>query len=222
LIGAKVFTFMSAPNNLLFIYRQLRRQYGHPQDQWGLWCKRRKSLPEKEEVIIGAILTQRTNWRNVELAMANLKRHKAGRLKTVYNLAKNNPRKLAMLIRSCGFYKTKVKYLKTAADFFIRNGGVKKISNRPLTKLRDELLQLHGVGPETADSILLYALSKPIFVVDEYTRRLARQKSLAVKSLNYHHLQEFFTRRLPKSYQLYQDFHALIVVGGKDDRVSSG
>lgn len=221
MIGLRVYKFMSVSNNLLSIYRQLRHQYGHPHEQWGLWCKKKKTMAEKEEVIIGAILTQRTNWRNVELAIASLKRHKARRLKTVFELAKNNPKKLAMLIRSCGFYKIKVGYLKAVAGFFIKNGGVSKISKRPINDLRDELLQLHGVGPETADSILLYALNKPIFVIDEYTRRLARQKSLSVESLSYRHLQQFFTVRLPKKFRLYQDFHALIVVNGKQNSKNS-
>lgn len=210
-----IMILMPAPD-LMPLYLNLRRQYGHPKEQWGLWCKRKKTLAEKEEVIIGAILTQRTNWRNVELAINNLKRHGLARLPAIYLMAQKNPNKLAALIRSCGFYKTKVEYLKAMADFFIKNGGVAKISNRPINNLRHELLQLYGVGPETADSILLYALNKPVFVIDEYTRRLARQRNLSVQSLSYHHLQEFFTKRLPKNYQLYQDFHALIVVNGKN------
>src|SRR3989338_2171892 len=161
--------------SLLPLYRVMRCQYGHPRNQWGLLCKRRKTLAEKEEIIIGAILTQRTNWRNVELSITALKRVRAGRLKNLYKLAQKN-----------------------------------------LNKLRVALLELHGVGPETADSILLYALNKPIFVVDEYTRRLIKRKNFVVPSLSYDHLQRFFMERLPKDYRLYQDFHAIIVVDGKN------
>lgn len=201
---------------LLPLYQLLQHQYGHPRHQWGLWCKRRKTLAEKGEVIIGAILTQRTNWRNAELSIAALERVRAGRLKILYKLAQKNPNKLAAIIRSCGFYKTKVKYLRAVTGFFIKNGGLPAISKWPLVKLRSALLELPGVGPETADSILLYALNKPIFVIDEYTRRLIRQKHFVVPSLNYDHLQKFFMEKLPKDYRLYQDFHALIVVDGKN------
>ncbi|KKU48892.1 hypothetical protein A3H10_04520 [Candidatus Uhrbacteria bacterium RIFCSPLOWO2_12_FULL_46_10] len=202
--------------SLLPLYRVMRCQYGHPRNQWGLWCKRRKTLAEKEEIIIGAILTQRTNWRNVELSITALKRVRAGRLKNLYKLAQKNPNKLADIIRSCGFYQTKVKYLRAVTGFFVKNGGLKPISKWPLNKLRVALLELHGVGPETADSILLYALNKPIFVVDEYTRRLIKRKNFVVPSLSYDHLQRFFMERLPKDYRLYQDFHAIIVVDGKN------
>ena len=183
-----------------------------PKGQWKLWCKRPKTEREREEVIIGAILTQRTNWRNVELAINNLKRVKINSLNNIYRLS---AKKLAPLIKSSGFYQTKSQYLFNLAKFVVKNhGGLEKIRKTELKTLREELLKLKGIGPETADSILLYALDKPIFVIDEYTRRLVKKRGLA-DNLSYPFLQKLFEENLKKDFRLYQDFHALIVIDGK-------
>lgn len=187
------------------LYKGLKKEYGMPNGQWKLWCKRPKTKREKEEVMIGAILTQRTNWRNVELAINNLKKAKINSLKNIYRFG---AKKLENLIKSSGFYKTKAQYLFNLAEFIIKNnGGWKRIK-------REELLKLKGIGPETADSILLYALDKPIFVIDEYTRRLVKKYNLADQT-DYQFLQELFEENLRKDFRLYQDFHALIVIDGK-------
>ncbi len=212
-------------NQIGFLYKKLRQKYGHAAGQWGLWCKRPKTLAEKEEVMIGAILTQNTNWKNVEKSIDALKKAKKCSLPAIHALAQTNPQeskssgaripRLQKLIRSSGFYKMKSRYLANIARFFVENGGVARISKMPLPKLRKKLLELKGVGPETADSILLYGLSKPIFVIDEYTRRFVKKERLA-RDLSYDSLQRLFEKSLPKSTALFQDFHALIVVEGKN------
>lgn len=132
--------------------------------------------------------------------MSNLR--KAG-IRSLKDITKNK-RKLAQLIRPCGFYQQKVKYLFNLAKFITQS---KNFS-------RTELLAQKGVGPETADSILLYALEKPVFVIDEYTRRLVAKLKLT-NNFSYLHLQQLFEKNLKKDYKLYQDFHALIVIDGK-------
>ncbi|MFH0779658.1 MAG: hypothetical protein V1928_02245 [Parcubacteria group bacterium] len=192
-------------NKITDLYKALRKKHGRPSGQWRLWCKRPKSTAEREEVIIGAILAQNTNWKNVELSLNKLKKAKRCSLDEIYKLGKRNMPGLAELIRPSGFYNSKAKYLLAAAAFFCENGGVERIKNQKIKKSRKQLLELKGVGPETADSILLYALDKPAFVIDEYTRRI----------LNYDRLQKIFESRLPRNYKAYQDFHALIVIEGK-------
>jgi endonuclease-3 related protein len=121
-------------------------------------------------------------------------------------LGGKNFNKFVQAIRPSGFYKTKAKYLFGVAEFFTKRRGEIK---------RDDLLNLKGVGKETADSILLYALEKPVFVIDEYTRRLVEKKKLT-KNLSYDYLQKLFEKNMPRNWRLYQDFHALIVIDGKN------
>lgn len=205
-------------NKIYSLYKKLRKKYGHPQGQWSLWCKRPKTLAEKEEVIIGTILTQRANWKNVKLAIKNLQIAKRKSLSAIYELGRQNRGKLAAIIKPSGFYKQKARYLFGIAEFFVKIGGIKKVQKIELNELRSRLLSLRGIGPETADSILLYALEKPVFVIDEYTRRLAKKERLA-RNLSYHHLQKLFESNLPKNYKLFQDFHALIVIDGKTKNI---
>jgi len=194
------------------LYKELKRKYGPPKGQWSLWCKRSKTNKERERVIIEAILTQRTNWRNVELAIKNLNQAKISSLQDIF---RRGPKKLENLIKPSGFYKAKAQYLFNLVKFIIENyDSLEKMKKEKTEKLREKLLQLKGIGPETADSILLYALDKPIFVIDEYTRRLVKKRKLA-KNLSYNFLQKLFEKNLRKDFKLYQDFHALIVINGK-------
>lgn len=203
---------MGKTNKIRRLYTALYKKYGKPEGQWKLWCKSPKNGREKEEVVIGAILTQRTNWKNVELAIQNLKKIKVNSLKGIYRAG---PDKLAPLIKPSGFYQTKAKYLFGLAKFIIgKYGNLQAMEKGDFKKLRQELLELKGIGPETADSILLYALEKPVFVVDEYTKRLVKKLKL-LKNLSYDGLQELFEKNLKKDYTLYQDLHALIVIDGK-------
>ncbi|OGG91975.1 hypothetical protein A3H03_00720 [Candidatus Kuenenbacteria bacterium RIFCSPLOWO2_12_FULL_42_13] len=202
-------------NQFLALYKELLKKHGRPQGQWGLWCQRPKTKHDREEVIIGAILTQNTNWQNVNKAMGNLERAKKCSLKLILALA--SP-KLAALIRPSGFYKTKAKYLQGVAKYVLENGGAGKLMKQEPLELRAELLRLKGVGPETADSILLYGLDLPVFVIDEYTRRLVKGRRIA-SNLNYEYLRKLFETNLPKRFELYQDLHALIVEEGKDRKL---
>ncbi len=195
------------------LYKELKRKYGKPSGQWKLWRKRPKTGKEREEVMIGAILTQNTNWKNVELAMGNLKKAKASSLNSIFRLG---PKKLDPLIKPAGFHKTKSQYLFSLAEFIIKKcGGLEGAKRIGQEQMRGDLLRLKGVGPETADSILLYALDKPIFVIDEYTRRLVKNYSLT-EGMDYHFLQKLFEGNLKRDYRLYQDFHALIVINAKN------
>ena len=199
-------------NRIQALYAELKREYGKPEGQWSLWCKRPKTLKEKELIAIEAILTQRANWKNVQLAVANLKKADCLGLK---NILATSDRKLSRLVRPSGFYRQKAERLKILARFLLEDcGGIGPASEIPLNELRPRLLALKGVGPETADDILLYGLEKPVFVIDEYTRRLARSLNLT-RVFSYQSLQELFEENLKKDYRSYQDFHALIVINGK-------
>jgi len=198
--------------NFRELYKKLKREHGTPKEKWVLWCKRPKNEKERERVLIGAILTQRTNWKNVELALNNLKKAKADSLKDIYCLG---PKKLEKLIKPSGFYQNKAQSLFNLAEFVLKNyNNLGRMKKSELKKTREELLNLKGIGPETADSILLYALDKPIFVIDEYTRRLLKKHNLPYMA-DYHFLQKSFEENLRKDFRLYQDFHALIVIGSK-------
>ncbi len=194
------------------LYKELKKKYGRPEGQWGLWRKRPKTESEREEVAMGAVLTQRTNWNNVEMAINNLKRAKMNSLKSIYRLGSKS---LENLIKPSGFYKAKARCLFNLARFVVENyGSLESAKEAELEELREKLLKLKGIGLETADSILLYSLDKPIFVIDEYTKRLVRERNLASKT-DYQFLQRLFEENLERDYLLYQDFHALIVIRGK-------
>lgn len=200
-------------NKIEKVYQELRKKYGKPLGQWRLWCKKNKTKREREEVIIEAILTQRTNWKNVEKAISNLKESK---ICSILNIYKTNAKKLSLLIKPAIFYKTKANYLKNLAEFIVKNyKNINNLKKEKLEILRKKLLSLKGIGPETADSILLYALDKPVFVIDEYTRKLVKRKKLS-KNLSYSFLQRLFEKDLKKNFKLYQDFHALIVIEEKN------
>lgn len=191
---------------LLNIYRALHRYYGHR----GWWPGETPF-----EVMVGAILTQNTAWKNVEKAIENLKRRKV--LMPSRLLALPN-RELARLIRPAGYFNVKTRRLKNFLRFFHDKyqSNVKKLCRTPLDKLRSELLEVNGIGEETADSILLYAVGKRIFVVDAYTRRVFTRHRYLAGSEDYGEIQSFFSKALPKSVALYNDYHAQIVQAGKD------
>lgn len=204
-------------NDIEKLYYRLRQQYGRPQNQWRLWCRRPKTSAERQRVIMEAILTQRTNWKNAELAMRNLAEAGVKNLSDFRRLYKKDGIRLALLLKPSGFYRQKTEYLFGLAEFFAKkypDFESKKIVKTSLEQIRKELLLLKGVGPETADSILLYGLDKPIFVIDEYTRRLNKRLKLS-KENSYSGLQDFFQKNIPRDFKFYQDFHALIVIDGK-------
>ncbi len=167
------------------------------------------------EVMVGAILTQNTAWKNVERAIANLR--SSDKLEPTA-LGEISQGKLAALIRPAGFFNVKAKRLRAYLDYFgsCYDGDSCKMRTRPMHALRSELLGVNGVGPETADSILLYALGKPSFVVDAYTRRIFSRLGLVDEQVGYGELRDRFSGALPKDVGLYQEYHALIVALGKE------
>ncbi len=192
--------------NLLRMYRLLYDAYG-PQQWW--------PADSPFEVVVGAILTQSTSWKNVERAIANLKRYQALSPQALHTIS---VQKLAALIRPAGYFRQKARKLKAFVEhlWIHHHGNLKKMLAQPTEELRAELLSIWGIGPETADSILLYAAHKPIFVVDAYTKRIFSRLGLVSSDISYGELQKLFMRRLPKSAQLFNEYHALIVRHGKE------
>lgn len=166
------------------------------------------------EVIVGAILTQNTAWTNVERAIANLRRE---RLLTLKGIERTSNQRLAKLIRSSGYFRQKAIKLKAFVRFLQDEygGSLKRMFVTPTEDLRKKLLAVHGIGPETADSILLYAGMHRVFVVDAYTRRILSRHGLANGKEDYDEIRVMFEDRLPRDVQLYNEFHALIVNTGK-------
>lgn len=190
------------------IYKKLLKHFG-PQGWWpiaGVYNPSKKHFSEKEkfEIMVGAILTQNTAWSNVEKALSNLR---SANLLNIKKISKINLRKLQTLIKPSGFYKQKAVRLKNF---------VKSISSTELIEnmSRKEWLKINGVGPETADSILLYALGKPYFVVDAYTKRMTNRLRI-FNSEKYEEIREFFEKNVPRSVEIYKEYHALIVAFAK-------
>ncbi|MFA4889060.1 MAG: endonuclease III domain-containing protein [Candidatus Omnitrophota bacterium] len=167
------------------------------------------------EVMVGAILTQNTNWLNVEKAIVNLKNNLA---LSPRKLNRMPPEKLARLIRPAGYYNIKAKRLKNFLRFFLQRyqGSISKMRARPAQELRRALLEVNGIGQETADSILLYALAKPAFVVDAYTKRILARHSFISEGASYEETQNLFMSNLKNEVKLYNEFHALLVKLGKE------
>lgn len=167
------------------------------------------------EVMVGAILTQNTNWRNVERAVANLRA--AGAL-TPAAMSRLRPEALAELIRPAGYFRVKAARLGHLLEHLRRRhrGSVARLLHGPLPALREELLGISGIGPETADSILLYAAGLPSFVVDAYTKRVFSRHGLVPADAGYAEVQALFARALPADAPLFNEYHALIVRVGKE------
>ncbi|MCG2740015.1 MAG: endonuclease III domain-containing protein [Syntrophaceae bacterium] len=166
------------------------------------------------EVMVGAILTQNTAWTNVETAIKALRKR---RLLTPAALSRIPEDDLAEIIRASGYYHLKAARLKALVRFFMDDysGNVTAMKAERLPVLREKLLAVRGVGPETADSILLYACQKPIFVSDAYTRRILLRHGLIDGAADYDGIQSLVMASLPNSVELFNQFHALIVVAAK-------
>jgi len=167
------------------------------------------------EVIVGAILTQNTAWGNVERAIANLHRE---RLLTPRALERVPLGSLARLVRPSGYFRQKAKKLKAFVRFLRRDfgGSLARMFRTPTAELRERLLGVHGIGPETADSILLYAGSHRVFVVDAYTKRILLRHGLVSEKADYEEVRRLFESSLPQNPGLYNEFHALLVNVGKN------
>lgn len=167
------------------------------------------------EVMIGAILTQNTAWRNVEHAITNLR---ASGLLDLARLHEVPVDVLAELIRPAGYYNIKACRLKNLVDYICRHYDcdLDAFFDQPIDALREQLLSINGVGRETADAIILYAAGKPTFVVDAYTARILRRHFLIDETADYDQIKELFESALPADVQVYNEYHALIVACGKD------
>ncbi len=166
------------------------------------------------EVMVGAVLTQNTAWTNVERAIANLRRARA---LSAGRLVGMSVETLAALIRPAGYPRVKARRLLAFAQWLQRRAGGRpnRLRHRPTDQLRAELIAVHGIGPETADSILLYALGRPVFVVDAYTRRFMARHWWALSHEDYDRLAARFTAALRRDTRLYNEYHALVVALGK-------
>jgi len=166
------------------------------------------------EIIVGAILTQNTSWKNVEAAIRNLRTES---LLTPGAMARVPLPKLARLIRASGYFRQKAKKLKAFTSFLfdVHRGSPARMFRTPTSTLREQLLAIHGIGPETADSILLYGGNHPVFVIDAYARRILERHNLATPKQSYEELRCFFESSLPSDPQLFNEYHALIVETGK-------
>ncbi len=167
------------------------------------------------EIMVGAILTQNTNWSNVQKAILMLKEKKLLTAPKLYALPQ---KQLAGLIKSAGYYNVKAARLKSFLKFFFGRyaAKIKLMGAQDLKTLRAQLLAVKGIGPETADSMLLYALNKPVFVVDTYTKRILSRHGLIKAETDYSQCQDIFMRHLGHDAQLFGEYHALLVKLGKD------
>jgi len=227
--------------NLNKIYKILLKEYG-PQGWWPIFVSPKKQTAKMRvennlaynikwnnlkshylpwcdpyfEIAIGAILTQSTAWKNVAQAINSLCKNKSLTPQKILNLS---DKELGEMIKPAGYFKQKTKKVKIFCEWLVSNhqGDILKLKNKKIGPLREELLGLWGIGPETADSIILYALNKPGFVIDEYTRRLCLV--FGVKFKNYEDYKDYFEKKLSlikNKVVLYGEYHALIVASGKN------
>ncbi|MEF3193464.1 MAG: endonuclease III domain-containing protein [Halothiobacillaceae bacterium] len=189
---------------LLEAYRRLDDAWG-PQHWW----------PGESvlEIMVGAVLTQNTAWSNVERAIANLKAAGALSMQALLALPLDE---LAALIRPAGYFNVKARRLRALLEWVWDAGGVEALSGWTDEKLRSGLLGVHGVGPETADDILLYAFGRPVFVIDAYTRRILGRLGLIEPTMGYEYLRVAIEAELGADVPLFNQFHALIVAHGKE------
>jgi endonuclease-3 related protein len=195
----------SSSTIFLKIYNTLYKTFG-PQHWW--------PGDTPFEIMVGAILTQNTNWRNVSSVIERIRNaHLLHPKKLLANI-----RKIPQLIKPSGFYRLKSQYLRAFLHYYVDTyaGRARKMSAEKTNVLRKELLAIKGIGPETADSILLYALGKRVFVIDAYTRRILSRHNIIDIHDSYDNIQKIIQQNLPPSTKLYNEFHALLVRTGKE------
>jgi len=187
-------------------FQRLQRHFG-PQHWW--------PARTRFEVVLGALLTQNTAWTNVEKALGNLRQAHA---LSYAGLRRLRPRQLARLLRPVGYFRQKTRYVRGFLNHLEsrHRGSLARLLRQPTPPLREELLRLTGVGQETADSILLYAAERPVFVIDAYTRRVLSRHGLADGEAPYDELQDLFHRHLSRRSALFNEYHALLVAVGKN------
>ncbi len=181
------------------VFQHLLQRYG-PQGWW--------PAETPFEVMVGAVLTQNAAWKNVERAIERLKAAKALEARV---LAEADPACLGEWIRPAGYFNVKARRLQALCRWYLDQGGWEALSRWETEPLRRALLAVHGVGPETADDILLYAFERPVFVIDAYTRRLFSRLGLVSREWDYERLRAWFEVGLPRDTALFNEYHALIV-----------
>ena len=182
-------------------YQILYRTYG-PQKWW--------PASSKFEMMVGAVLTQNTAWKNVEKAIKNLKQAGALKLGRMINMSL---KKIARLVKPAGYFNIKARRLRALASWLQNQcrGDINRYSKKKLDWIRKELLKVYGIGPETADSILLYAMNKKSFVVDAYTKRIFSRHGFFKEGAKYDEVKSIFEKSIPRNIKIYNEFHALIV-----------
>jgi endonuclease-3 related protein len=192
--------------NLEEYYRTLLDRFGH-QNWW--------PAESPFEMMIGAILTQNTAWTGVEKAITHLKEND---LLNPESISTVNPERLAGLIRPAGYFNQKTKRIQSFTRWFLEKfeGKIERMKEVPFLEMREELLAQNGIGPETADSILLYALRHPTFVIDTYTYRMLHRHGFVGEESSYEEMKTVMEEQLPKEEALFNDFHAQIVRVGKE------
>jgi endonuclease-3 related protein len=188
------------------VYRRLYEHYG-PRHWW--------PAETPFEIMVGAILTQNANWKNVEKAIAKLREDFLLDPREMHALSVDE---LAEEIRSSGYYRQKAARLKRLLDLLWDryDGSLEEMFSHDLETLRETLLSINGIGPETADSILLYVGEKMTFVVDTYTNRVLKRHGWIEPEADYHQIKQHFESQLPAEVELYQEYHALLVQVGKE------
>jgi len=194
---------------LMDLYTRLYAAYG-PQQWW--------PAESAFEVVVGAVLTQNTAWTNVVKAIGNLKQAGLLDLGKIHQIQQDQ---LARLIRPSGYYNIKAKRLQNVCSWLVDSGGMDALSELSTDSLRSGLLTVNGIGPETADDILLYAWNRPVFVIDTYTRRLLVRLGLIQGNEDYELLRGGFEKNLPRDPVLYNEYHALVVRHAKEICIST-
>jgi len=212
---------MEKDNRFLNLYLCLLQKYGY-QNWWPLIEKgrvvyrERKKIGSKKkfEIMVGAVLTQNTAWKNVEKALLELHNSKLLSVKRILEVSNGE---LERKIKCSGYYRQKAKKLKALAEF-IKKNPISKLEKIETERLRNMLLGVYGIGKETADSILLYAFNRPVFIVDIYTRRLFAKKGWISGNEEYDEIRSLVERNFPEDVRMLKEFHALIVEEGKNNK----
>ena len=191
------------PLRFAWLFQRLHHHYG-PQYWW--------PGDGPFEIIVGAVLTQNTAWSNVEKAITRLNAAKCLTPEAIVALPLVD---LAELLRPAGYFNVKARRLQSVCRFLLEAGGIAALEQQPTQPLRKRLLAVHGIGPETADDILLYVFKRPVFVVDAYTRRLAGRLALTDPTLDYEVIRAIFEGALGLDQTLFNELHALIVYHAK-------
>lgn len=200
-------------NKIFGLYQKLIKEYGEGKSYWPQWCAEMKDVVLREKILIGMILVQRTSWHNANIALKQLRGANLLRVKKIADL--KDLRELTDIIRPAGFYQSKPARLQNLCRLVVSEyKNINNLIKEEVGIIRNRLLSIKGIGKESADTIMLYSLDKPVFIVDEYTKRFVVNNQLSM-DFNYDFLQSEFEKNLPRDYRVFQNYHALIIVDQK-------